>query len=181
MPRAILIIGACLALLVAGCGDDSSTTAETSSTTTEEQSATTTTTEEESAAEKATEEAEKRTKPKFVNVPDGAPPSSLVVKDLEKGTGPAAKAGDEITVNYLGVLYETGEQFDASWDRGEPFPFQLGSNSVIAGWEQGLKGMKVGGRRQLIIPPNLAYGSEGTPGIAPNSTLVFVVDLIAVD
>ncbi|HET8815254.1 MAG TPA: FKBP-type peptidyl-prolyl cis-trans isomerase [Solirubrobacterales bacterium] len=180
MPRAILIIGACLSLLVAGCGDDSSTTAETSGTTTEEQSAPPTTTEEEASGEKAAEEAEKRAKPKFVNVPDGAPPSKLVVKDLEEGTGPTAKTGDEVTVNYLGIVYKTGEQFDASWDRGEPFPFTLGSGAVIAGWEQGLEGMKVGGRRQLIIPPNLAYGAQALPGIPPNSTLVFVVDLLAV-
>lgn len=181
MQRALVIIGACLALIAVGCGDDSSTTAETSATATEKQAAPATTTEADSSAEKATEEAEKRKKPKFISVPDGAPPPRLVMKDIEKGTGPAAKAGDEVTVNYLGVDYETGRQFDASWDRGEPLVFSLGSGSVIPGWEQGLKGMKVGGRRQLIIPPDLAYGSEGTGGIAPNSTLVFVVDLLAVN
>lgn len=180
MAKALLIIGACLALFVAGCGDDSSTTADTSATTTEEQSPPATTTEEQSSAEKATEEAEKRKKPKFINVPDGAPPAKLVVKDLKKGTGPAAKAGDEVTVNYVGVLYKTGQQFDASWDRGEPFPFSLGSGSVIPGWEQGLEGMKVGGRRELIIPPELGYGSQGTGEIPPNATLVFVVDLLEV-
>jgi peptidylprolyl isomerase len=181
MPRALLIIGVCLVLFAAGCGDDSSTTAETSAPTTEEQAApptTTTTTEEKASAEKATKEAEKRTKPKFINIPDGPPPTKLVVKDIEKGTGPTAKAGDEVTVNYLGVDYKTGQQFDASWDRGEPLVFPLGSGSVIPGWEEGLKGMKVGGRRQLIIPPNLAYGSQGAGAIGPNATLVFVVDLL---
>lgn len=179
MPRALLIIGACLALFLAGCGEDSSTTAETSGTT-EEQAAPPTTTEEKSPAEKATEEAEKRTKPQ-ISVPGSPPPTKLVVRDIEAGTGPAAKAGDEVSVHYVGVDYKSGQQFDASWDRGEPIVFPLGSESVIPGWERGLKGMKVGGRRELVIPPDLAYGSQGGGGIAPNSTLVFVVDLLAVN
>lgn len=178
MSRALLIIGACLALFMAGCGDDSSTTAETSATTTEEQSPSSAT-EEKSAAEKATEEAEKKTKPK-ISVPKGAPPAKLVVNDLEVGTGPTAKAGDEVSVHYVGVDYKSGQQFDASWDRGEPIAFKLGSSVVIPGWEKGVAGMKVGGRRELIIPPDLAYGSQGGGSIAPNSTLVFVVDLLAI-
>jgi len=84
-----------------------------------------------------------------------------------------------VTVQYVGVDYKTGKQFDASWDRGEPFPFTLGNSEVIPGWEQGVEGMKVGGRRELIIPPQLAYGSTGSPPlIAPNETLVFVIDLL---
>jgi peptidylprolyl isomerase len=114
-----------------------------------------------------------KTKPK-VKVPKGPPPKKLVTKDLEKGKGPGAKKGDELTVEYVGVDYKTGKQFDASWDRGEPFTFELGSGGVIAGWEQGIEGMKVGGRRELIIPPELAYGPE-------KGTLVFVVDLLAIE
>ena len=121
-----------------------------------------------------------KTKPK-VEVPKGPPPKKLVIKDLEAGKGPAAKAGDEVTVHYVGVLYKNGKQFDASWDRGEPFTFELGSGGVIAGWEKGIEGMKVGGRRELIIPPELAYGSEGGGTIPPNSTLIFVVDLLAIE
>jgi peptidylprolyl isomerase len=122
-----------------------------------------------------------KTKPK-VEVPKGPPPKKLVVKDLEEGKGPAAKLGDEVSVEYVGVVYKTGKQFDASWDRGEePFTFELGSGGVIAGWEQGIEGMKVGGRRELIIPPELAYGSEGGGSIPPNSTLIFVVDLLAIN
>jgi FKBP-type peptidyl-prolyl cis-trans isomerase len=121
-----------------------------------------------------------KTKPK-VKVPSGPPPKKLVIKDLEKGKGPGAKLGDEVTVEYVGVLYSNGKQFDASWDRGEPFTFELGTGGVIQGWEQGIEGMKVGGRRELIIPPELAYGSEGGGAIPPNSTLVFVVDLLAIN
>ena len=113
-----------------------------------------------------------------VEVPDGPAPKELVVEDLVEGTGPEAKAGDTVTVDYVGVLYDDGEQFDASWDSGQPFTFELGAGNVIEGWDQGVEGMKVGGRRQLIIPPNLAYGTEGAPPTIPaNATLVFVVDL----
>jgi FKBP-type peptidyl-prolyl cis-trans isomerase len=114
-----------------------------------------------------------------VAVPSGAAPTKLVVKDLIKGTGPAAKSGSQLTVNYVGMLYKGGTEFDSSWKRNQPFPFQLGQGAVIKGWDQGLVGMKVGGRRELIIPPDLAYGKAGSPPtIPPNSTLVFVVDLL---
>ncbi len=117
-----------------------------------------------------------------VTVPKGSPPTKLVTKDLIKGTGTAARAGSSVTVNYVGVLYKGGKEFDSSWKTGKPFaPFVLGQGSVIPGWDQGLVGMKVGGRRELIIPPNLAYGKAGQPPtIPPNSTLVFVVDLLGV-
>src|SRR5262245_54807975 len=116
-----------------------------------------------------------------VEVPDGPPPDELVIDDIVEGDGQEAKPGDRVTVNYVGVDYETGEQFDASWDRGQEFPFQLGSGQVIPGWDQGVEGMKVGGRRQLIIPPDLAYGPQGQPpDIGPNATLVFVIDLTGV-
>jgi peptidylprolyl isomerase len=115
-----------------------------------------------------------------VNVPSGPPPKNLVVKDLIKGNGPVAKAGSNVTVNYVGVLYKGGKEFDSSWKTGQPFaPFKLGQGAVIPGWDKGLVGMKVGGRRELIIPPSLAYGKAGSPPtIPPNSTLVFVVDLL---
>jgi len=123
----------------------------------------------------------KKTKPK-VKVPSGPPPKKLEVKDLEKGSGATAKAGDAVTVNYVGVNYKTGKEFDASWDRGEPFTFTLGSGEVIPGWDQGVEGMKLGGRRELIIPPALGYGAAGAPpAIPPNETLVFVVDLEAIE
>jgi peptidylprolyl isomerase len=121
------------------------------------------------------------TKPE-VEVPEGPPPEELVIEDIVTGDGAEAEAGDQVTVNYVGVDYGTGEQFDASWDRGEEFPFQLGAGQVIPGWDQGVEGMTVGGRRQLIIPPDLAYGPQGQPpDIGPNATLVFVVDLTAVE
>jgi peptidylprolyl isomerase len=119
------------------------------------------------------------TKP-TVTVPAGAPPAKLETKDLIVGTGQEAKAGDSVTVNYVGVLYKGGKEFDSSWKRKEPFGFTLGKGQVIAGWDQGIAGMKVGGRRELIIPASLAYGSKGTATIPPNSELVFVVDLLAV-
>jgi len=121
----------------------------------------------------------KKSKPK-VEVPSGPPPKKLEIKDLEEGSGPAAKPGDEVTVQYVGVNYRTGKQFDASWDRGEPFTFKLGEGLVIEGWEKGIPGMKPGGRRELIIPPELGYGYGRTEGIPPGSTLIFVVDLLAV-
>jgi FKBP-type peptidyl-prolyl cis-trans isomerase len=115
-----------------------------------------------------------------VVVPKGPAPRALIVKDLIKGTGPAAKSGSNVTVNYVGVLYNGGKEFDASWKRNQTFPFTLGQGSVIKGWDQGLVGMKVGGRRELIIPPALAYGAAGSPPTIPgNSTLIFVVDLLA--
>jgi FKBP-type peptidyl-prolyl cis-trans isomerase len=116
-----------------------------------------------------------------VEVPKGPAPQKLVVEDLKTGDGAEAKAGDQVSVQYVGVLYDGGKQFDSSWDRGQPFDFQLGSGQVIPGWDQGVEGMKVGGRRELIIPPNLGYGAQGQPPtIPPNSTLVFVIDLVSV-
>ncbi len=108
------------------------------------------------------------------------PPKQLKTKDLIVGTGAEAKTGSAVTVNYVGTLYSTGKEFDSSWKRNEPFPFTLGKGQVIPGWEQGVVGMKVGGRRELIIPPSLAYGVKGSPPtIPPNATLVFVIDLLA--
>ncbi|MFI5026102.1 MAG: FKBP-type peptidyl-prolyl cis-trans isomerase [Solirubrobacterales bacterium] len=115
-------------------------------------------------------------------MPNGAPPKQLVVEEIEEGTGAVAKAGDVVTVQYVGVNYENGKEFDSSWSRSEPFTFNLGAGEVIPGWDQGITGMKVGGRRELIIPPELAYGESGRPpSIGPNETLVFVVDLTAIE
>lgn len=116
-----------------------------------------------------------------VKVPKGPPPKHLVIKDLIKGTGKTAHVGQTITVNYVGVLYKNGSEFDSSWKRRAPFPTKLANGSVIAGWVKGIAGMKVGGRRELIIPPSLGYGKNGAgSSIPPNSTLIFVVDLLSV-
>ncbi len=116
-----------------------------------------------------------------IDFPGGEPPAELEITDIWEGDGPAASPGDTVQVHYVGVSYSTGEQFDASWDRGEPLSFRLGVGQVIAGWDQGVQGMKVGGRRQLIIPPGLAYGDRGAGNsIAPGETLIFVCDLVSV-
>ncbi len=116
-----------------------------------------------------------------VEIPEGAPPAELQVEDLSVGEGKEATAGTTCTMQYVGHAWSSGKQFDASWDRGEPFSFQLGAGMVIGGWDQGVAGMKVGGRRKLTIPPHLGYGARGAGGaIGPNETLVFVVDLLQV-
>jgi peptidylprolyl isomerase len=119
-------------------------------------------------------------KPDVDQVP-GPPPADLVVTDLTVGDGPEATPGQTVTVHYVGVSHANGEEFDSSWNRNEAFSFPLGGGRVIAGWDRGVAGMKVGGRRQLVIPPHLAYGERGAGGvIAPGATLVFVVDLLGV-
>lgn len=115
-----------------------------------------------------------------ITPPSGPPPTKLVTKDIITGTGTEAKTGSAVAVNYVGALYKTGKVFDASWKRNEPFTFTLGKGQVIPGWEQGIVGMKVGGRRELIIPSALGYGPKGSPpSIPPNETLIFVVDLLS--
>jgi peptidylprolyl isomerase len=117
-----------------------------------------------------------------IQIPAGeAPPSNLVTDDLRAGDGAEATAGTEVQVHYVGVAWSDGQQFDASWDRRSPLTFRLGAGQVIAGWDQGVAGMKVGGRRRIVIPPDLGYGDAGAGGvIAPGETLVFVVDLLGV-
>jgi peptidylprolyl isomerase len=117
-----------------------------------------------------------------VYVPPGeAPPADLVIEDLEEGTGAEATPGQDVEVHYVGVAWSTRQQFDASWDRGDTFRFGLGAGQVIKGWDQGVAGMKVGGRRQITIPPNLGYGAAGAGGVIKGGeTLVFVVDLLGV-
>jgi peptidylprolyl isomerase len=165
--RGLIAISLCAALAVAGCGgggDSSSEAAKPSGATTVESSG----------------DASNRSKPE-VTVPSGAPPKELGEKELIEGTGAEAKSGDKITVQYVGVGYKSEEEFDSSWSRNEPFSFTLGAGEVIPGWDQGVEGMKVGGRRELIIPPELAYGEAGAPpAIGPNETLVFAIDLLAV-
>ncbi|MCW2898993.1 MAG: peptidylprolyl isomerase FKBP-type [Streptosporangiaceae bacterium] len=116
-----------------------------------------------------------------IDFPEGAPPENLEITDLVVGDGPEATHGSSVSVQYVGVAFSTGEEFDASWNRGQPFEFPLGGRRVIAGWDLGVKGMKVGGRRRLVIPPHLGYGNRGAGGaIKPGETLIFVVDLIGV-
>jgi peptidylprolyl isomerase len=115
-----------------------------------------------------------------VDFPEGEPPETLEVTDIWEGDGKVASTGDRVQVHYVGVAYSTGEEFDASWDRGEPLEFRVGAGAVIAGWDQGVQGMKVGGRRQLVIPPDLAYGNRGAGNvIAPGETLIFICDLVS--
>lgn len=117
-----------------------------------------------------------------VSIPSTNPPADLVIEDLTVGTGKEATKGTNVEVHYVGVAWSTGKQFDASWDRNEVFEFRLGAGQVIAGWDQGVAGMKVGGRRSLTIPAHLGYGNQGAGGVIKGGeTLVFVVDLLNVN
>ncbi|MBA3266255.1 MAG: FKBP-type peptidyl-prolyl cis-trans isomerase [Nocardioidaceae bacterium] len=116
-----------------------------------------------------------------IDFPDSPPPTELRITDITSGDGAEATAGRTICAHYVGVAHSSGEEFDASYNRGEPLSFRLGVGQVIAGWDQGIQGMKVGGRRQLVIPPDLAYGDRGAgAAIKPGETLIFVVDLVDV-
>ena len=114
--------------------------------------------------------------------PEGDIPFELGIDDITVGDGAEATAGTKVSVHYVGVAFSTGEEFDASWNRGQPFEFKLGKGQVIPGWDQGVQGMRVGGRRKLTIPSAMAYGARGAGNaIAPHEPLVFVVDLLSVD
>ncbi len=180
LPHRLLPLAAAVVLGLSACGSDEGDT-ETggSAAATPEATQTPAPTETPAAAGGASKiSKDTDTKPEIPK-PAGQPPTALVKRDIVKGKGRAAKAGDQVTVQYVGVSFSTGEQFDASWDNGQPFPFNLGAGEVIPGWDQGVPGMKVGGRRELVIPPDLAYGPQGQPPtIAPNETLVFVVDVV---
>ena len=116
-----------------------------------------------------------------IEKPEGDIPFDLGIEDIVVGDGDEATTGRKVSVHYVGVAFSTGEEFDASWNRGQPFSFPLGGGRVIAGWDRGVAGMKVGGRRKLVIPPHLAYGDRGAGGvIGPGETLIFVVDLLGV-
>ena len=121
-----------------------------------------------------------KTKPE-IDFPGEEPPADLVVEDLEVGDGAEATPGSTVSAHYVGVAHSTGEEFDASWNRGAPLDFRLGAGMVIAGWDEGIAGMRVGGRRRLVIPPHKAYGDRGAGAvIKPGETLIFVVDLMGV-
>ncbi len=120
-------------------------------------------------------------KPQVTVPPGESPPADLMIEDIEEGTGAEAVAGKNVQVHYVGVAWSTNKQFDASWDRPGSFSFPLGAGRVIAGWDQGVAGMKVGGRRRITIPPHLGYGDAGARGaIKGGETLIFVVDLLGV-
>lgn len=178
---------AALALLAAGCGDDdkgssasgtNSATAPAAETTTTEAAEPEATTGEAPAVSNAKDLS---SKPQ-VAAPQGDPPTTLIKKDLVVGTGRAVKKGDIASMQYVGLNWSNGQEFDASWDRGgTPFQFPLGAGQVISGWDEGIPGMKVGGRRILVIPPDQGYGPAGSPPTIPgNETLVFVVDLVGI-
>jgi peptidylprolyl isomerase len=181
---AVATLGA--AALIAGCGSSSSSsTIGVNNQNTADQSlaksssSTTSPTATTPAATAKTPASGPLSKEPKVTPPSGPAPSKLVVKDIITGTGPAAKPGGSVTVNYVGVLYHGGKEFDASWKHGEPATFSLQPGSLIAGWTQGIPGMKVGGRRELVIPAALAYGAAGRPPTIPkNAPLVFVIDLL---
>jgi peptidylprolyl isomerase len=183
MRRFVIPVLALLAVALPACGSDKKSGSDSSSTSTPAASTPATTTTEPTAttpAGGATGDTDLSKKPK-VTVPS-QPVTTLEKKDIVVGKGPAAKAGDKVSVQYVGVAQSTGKQFDASWDRGQAFDFPLGQGQVIPGWDEGIVGMKVGGRRQLTIPPDQAYGAQGAPpDIGPNETLVFVVDLLKIN
>ena len=176
--RHVLTLIAVVALVsLAACGDDddSSNDGGGSADTTAQQDTGTETTSPADAEAALKDTSKKPVIPK----PTGSPPRKLVKEDIVKGTGPGAKNGDTVVVHYVGMNFSNGQEFDASWDTGSPFPVQLGAGMVIKGWDQGLVGIKKGGRRKLTIPPELGYGAEGyPPDIPPNETLVFVVDAV---
>ena len=165
-----LIIGAG----VAACGGDDSSSGESAATATPAETPTPSPANIDEIAAGITKNTKKE--PKIVT-PKGDPPTKLVIRDIVKGKGPKAKAGEKLTMDYTGYSWSNGQKFDASWDRKQHFPFQLGAGMVIPGWDQGMVGMKEGGRRLLIIPPDQGYGPQGSGPIGPKETLVFAVDL----
>ena len=176
--RFVLTLTAVVALAgLAACGDDDDSN-DGGAATNQQDTGTQT---EPSPAEAQEALKDTSTKP-VIPKPTGSPPRKLVKEDIVKGTGPGAKKGDTLVVHYVGMNFSNGQEFDASWDTGSPFPVQLGAGQVIAGWDKGLIGIKKGGRRKLLIPPELGYGAQGyPPDIPPNETLVFVIDAISIN
>lgn len=185
IPARLLAPLAALALFAAGCGDDkdsgsastgtNSATAPAAETTPAEPEATT------GQAPAVPNAKDLNSKPEITK-PDSDPPTSLIKEDLVVGKGPAVKKGQLASMQYVGMSWSTGEEFDSSWSRGaQPFQFPLGQGQVITGWDEGIPGMKVGGRRILVIPPDQGYGPAGSPpAIGPDETLIFVVDLVGI-
>jgi peptidylprolyl isomerase len=185
MKFSLMILAFCAALSIAvvGCGGGSDSSTESSASTEAGGSSTKSGESSEESDESVPKASpnQKKTKP-TVTVPKGVSPEKFAIKEIEEGTGATAKAGDEVTVQYVGVGYDSEEEFDSSWSRNEPFPFTLGAGEVIKGWDRGVEGMKVGGRRELLIPGDLAYGAAGSPpSIGPNETLIFVIDLLSIN
>ena len=175
----IYIAAFVIALSVAGCGSSDSTTdapAEPTAAATPSTTAPTPSSGAGTPGKPPKVSGSLKDKPEIAT-PVGDPPTELVVKDIKVGTGAKAEDGDAVSVQYVGKSWSSGEEFDASWARGQAFTFDLGAGGVIPGWDEGVKGMKVGGRRLLVIPPEMGYGAQGQGTIAPNETLVFVVDL----
>jgi peptidylprolyl isomerase len=172
MLRHVLILIAVVAVLgAAACGDDDDSSGGGDGQPAQQETETT------PSADALKDTTTKPVIPK----PTGTPPRKLVTDDIVKGKGPGAKAGDTVTVNYVGVNFSNGQEFDSSWDSGATFPVQLGAGMVIEGWDKGLVGIRKGGRRMLTIPPEMGYGAEGyPPDIPPNETLVFVVDAVSI-
>ncbi len=172
------MLALCLALAfaVAGCGGSSDSTGSSESSSSAESTDPSST----DAAESEAGLTDTETKPN-VTVPKGVSPDKFAYKEIVEGTGATAESGDEVTVQYVGVGYDTEKEFDSSWSAGQPFTFPLGAGEVIKGWDKGVAGMKVGGRRELLIPGDLGYGAAGSPPkIGPNETLIFVIDLLEV-
>jgi peptidylprolyl isomerase len=180
---AALLSAGLIALGAAGCGDDSKNDAgipsdRNNSTAKSPQPTASATTQ---SAEDTGGTLKDTSKKPAIPKPAGQPPSKLVIKDIVKGKGRAAKKGDKVTVQYVGVAWSTSVEFDASWDRGQPFTFKLGEGKVIPGWDKGVPGMRKGGRRELTIPADQAYGAQGSPpSIGPNECLRFVIDMVKV-
>ncbi len=176
----ILTLALVLGAGVAACGDDDEPSGESGAETASTATPTPTPASDDIEAIVQGTSKDLGAKPEFP-VPSSEPPPELVIRDVVKGKGRKAKAGDTLTMQYVGVAWSTGQQFDASWDAGQPFPFQLGAGMVIQGWDKGMVGMQKGGRRLLVIPPELGYGEQGAGDtIGPNETLMFIVDLVEI-
>jgi peptidylprolyl isomerase len=166
LPASILALCLALAVAVGGCGGSSSDSSSGSTGSSE-------------SSESANTDLSKKP---VVVVPKGVSPKKFAYKEIVEGSGPTAKAGDKVSVQYVGVGFDTEKEFDSSWSRNEPYPFTLGEGAVIKGWDKGVEGMKVGGRRELLLPPELAYGPAGRPpSIGPNETLIFIIDLLEIE
>jgi peptidylprolyl isomerase len=173
--RLVLTLIAVVAVLgIGACGGDDDSEGSPPATATSQPDTGTATARSPAEAERALNDTSKKP---VIPQPTGTPPRKLVIEDIVKGKGPPAKRGSVVVVNYVGENFSNGEQFDASWDRGQTFTLKLGRSKVIEGWTRGLMGIRKGGRRMLTIPPELGYGAQGyPPAIPPNETLVFVID-----